>query len=89
MPSVPRAEEGQLRRYTAALALLLAGCAATPRGDAENTCNFAFLAGVPMPFGVLVGAAVCTFGLELVPDTEDDEEEEEEQPKRKKRLKRL
>lgn len=64
-----------MRLVVVVLALLLGGCAATARGDAENACNFAFLASLPMPGGVILGAAICTFGLELVPDEEEQEEE--------------
>lgn len=59
-------------KLAALLALaLLVGCAATPRGNAENACHFMFLAALPSPIGVLGGAAVCSFGLELVPDEEE------------------
>lgn len=59
------------------LALALSGCASTPRGNAENACNFAFLAALPLPVNQIIAAAVCTFGLELLPDTECPEGDEE------------
>lgn len=52
--------------------ILLAGCAATPRDNAQNACNFGFLAGLPTPANVIVAAAACTFGLELI-RVDDDE----------------
>lgn len=58
----------------AALAALLAGCASTPRGNAENACHFAFLAGLTPPFGVIASAALCSFGLELLPDEQEEED---------------
>jgi hypothetical protein len=58
--------------------MLLTGCAATPRGNAENACNFAFLAGVVAPLGHVLGAAVCSFGLELIPEKKPELEPEDE-----------
>lgn len=59
---------------TGALLALLAGCAATPRGNAENACSFMFLSGLPAPINVIAMAALCSFGLEALPDGEDDDE---------------
>lgn len=68
-------------KYALLLALLLGGCAATPRGNAENACHFIFLAAIPLPLGAIGGAAACSFGLELMPDGDD------EAPAPKKRVK--
>jgi len=60
------------RALALALLLLSAGCAAAPRDNAENVCMFMFLAEMPNPFGVIVGAAMCTFGLEMLPAAPED-----------------
>mgnify|MGYP001601222479 CR=1 FL=1 len=51
------------------LAVLLSGCASTPRGDASNLCNFVVLLTVRAILPAT--AAICTFGLELVSDEEE------------------
>jgi hypothetical protein len=64
-----------MKTAAAALALLLTGCAATARDNAENVCNFTFVTVWKVK---PVVAALCTFGLEpLIEKYEDSKEEKE------------
>jgi hypothetical protein len=50
------------------------GCASisSPQRLAENTCTFAFLAGIPFA-GPLLGPLVCSFGVDGMEEDEEDE----------------
>lgn len=77
----------------AALLVGLCGCATTAAGkvdvkrNATNTCNFAFLAAIPGPASVVLAAAFCSFGVDMMPDEDEDDEEEEDGEKEKKAAK--